>query len=348
MLTDRFVRNAKPGTYADEGGLYLRVLAASKSFVWRRRVDGKDKWDTIGHYPAMGLAEAREALAKRKSGHLSITLQAAFDDYYEHLKGEYVDPVQTERMFEKDILAGSRDTALEDITKAEWVQKIKAVVKRGSPVMSNRLLTQTKRFLGYCKDQGWIDTNPLDDVRRANIGGKETAKDRNLDLDEIASFWDVLLSTRNRMTDGTRWALAGCLLVGLRATEVLTIDDTGRTFTKMQRWHQVPMTRLVKLWLGKRPAALPKDHRVLSHALRRLGKDFTPHDLRRSFASRLADVGVPPHVIEKMLDHTMMGVMAVYNRAEYLPERFAAQKTWDRELLKKIRGRSPGKVTEKS
>ena len=85
----------------------------------------------------------------------------------------------------------------------------------------------------------------------------------------------------------------------------------------------------------------PRDHRVLSHALRRLEQQFTPHDLRRTFASRLSDLGVMPHVIEKMLNHKMEGVMAVYNRAEYWSERVEAQKVWDRklrELRKKGRG----------
>ncbi len=48
---------------------------------------------------------------------------------------------------------------------------------------------------------------------------------------------------------------------------------------------------------------------------------YTPHDLRRTMATRLSDLGVMPHVIEKMLNHQMEGVMAVYNRAEYLEER---------------------------
>jgi len=46
----------------------------------------------------------------------------------------------------------------------------------------------------------------------------------------------------------------------------------------------------------------------------------------------MADLGVAPHVIEKLLSHQMQGVMAVYNRAEYWPERLAAQALWDAKL----------------
>lgn len=55
---------------------------------------------------------------------------------------------------------------------------------------------------------------------------------------------------------------------------------------------------------------------------------FTPHDLRRTGATRLADLGVAPYVIEKILNHAMEGVLAVYNKAEYLEERRAALEMW--------------------
>jgi integrase len=59
---------------------------------------------------------------------------------------------------------------------------------------------------------------------------------------------------------------------------------------------------------------------------------FTPHDLRRSMATQLAERGVQPHIIEKMLNHRMEGVWAVYNRYEYLPERQAAWRMWGATL----------------
>lgn len=55
---------------------------------------------------------------------------------------------------------------------------------------------------------------------------------------------------------------------------------------------------------------------------------FTPHDLRRTVMTRLGDLGVLPHVVEKIANHTMEGVMAVYNRQEYLPERKEAMDRW--------------------
>ena len=55
---------------------------------------------------------------------------------------------------------------------------------------------------------------------------------------------------------------------------------------------------------------------------------FSTHDLRRTVATRLADIGIQPHVIERILNHTVAGVAGVYNRSEYLPERKVALKQW--------------------
>jgi integrase len=67
--------------------------------------------------------------------------------------------------------------------------------------------------------------------------------------------------------------------------------------------------------------------------------DWTLHDLRRTFATRLAELGVAPHVIERLLNHvtgTVSGVAAVYNRASYIAEMRAAIELWERYLEEKI------------
>jgi integrase len=67
--------------------------------------------------------------------------------------------------------------------------------------------------------------------------------------------------------------------------------------------------------------------------------DWTLHDLRRTFATRLAELGVAPHVIERLLNHvtgTVSGVAAVYNRASYMSEMRAAIELWERYLQKKV------------
>lgn len=344
MLTDRFIRNAKPGLYADEGGLYLQVYASgNKAFLLRTRVGGTQKKEVLGHYPKMGLAEAREKLERLRRGGDRLTVKEAWDDYYAHLAKEYDEPEQTKRMIEKDILPGIEDTMLDTIDKAKWMDHINRPKKRGSPKMSNRLLTQTKKFLDYAEDQGWVTANPLTRVRAKNVGGKEVPKDRNLSWDEIVDFYKLLMSDTHRTSAGTRVALHLCLLTGLRASEVLGLKITGEPFMtgicKKTRagtlTYKVPLTpeiRAAMKLFDKHPR--PGDHRVLSQALRDLGQTFTPHSLRHTLSTRFGDLKIPPHVGEKVLNHVMQGSMAVYNHAEYWEERVSAMRVWGAKLRK--------------
>ena len=59
-------------------------------------------------------------------------------------------------------------------------------------------------------------------------------------------------------------------------------------------------------------------------------KPWTLHDLRRTGATRMADSGVQPHIIEAVLNHVSGhkgGVAGIYNRAAYEPEKRAALDT---------------------
>ncbi|MDR2838359.1 MAG: integrase arm-type DNA-binding domain-containing protein, partial [Azonexus sp.] len=70
-LTDTVIRNAKPAAKAarlfDGGGLYLEI-APSGGRLWRfkYRFDGKEKRLSIGVYPAVSLAQAREEREKAR------------------------------------------------------------------------------------------------------------------------------------------------------------------------------------------------------------------------------------------------------------------------------------------
>ena len=59
---------------------------------------------------------------------------------------------------------------------------------------------------------------------------------------------------------------------------------------------------------------------------------WTPHDLRRTCATKLAELSTAPHVVEKILNHTLEGVMAVYNRFDYMPERTVALDVWSERI----------------
>jgi integrase len=69
---------------------------------------------------------------------------------------------------------------------------------------------------------------------------------------------------------------------------------------------------------------------------------WTPHDLRRTAATRMAELGVQPHVIEAVLNHVSghkAGVAGIYNRATYDKEKRLALNLWATHLLSVIEGR---------
>lgn len=62
---------------------------------------------------------------------------------------------------------------------------------------------------------------------------------------------------------------------------------------------------------------------------------WTLHDLRRTVATRMAELGVAPHVIERILNHvtgSMSAISLVYNRAKYLEEMREAVTLWENKL----------------
>lgn len=55
------------------------------------------------------------------------------------------------------------------------------------------------------------------------------------------------------------------------------------------------------------------------------------HDLRRTAATGMAELGIAPHIVEAVLNHVSGargGVAGIYNRAAYADEKRAALERW--------------------
>jgi integrase len=75
----------------------------------------------------------------------------------------------------------------------------------------------------------------------------------------------------------------------------------------------------------------PIGQSTLNRALDRVQRDmahFTVHDLRRTGATRLSEMGYQPDWIEKALNHKLRGVRGIYNRAEYAAQRRDMLQDW--------------------
>lgn len=77
----------------------------------------------------------------------------------------------------------------------------------------------------------------------------------------------------------------------------------------------------------------------------KLGIDqFTPHDLRRTAATFMAQMGYMDEVIDAVLNHTKQGVIRVYNLHKYDIEKQKALEAWTRKLTGIVTGKDSGKV----
>jgi integrase len=68
--------------------------------------------------------------------------------------------------------------------------------------------------------------------------------------------------------------------------------------------------------------------------------DWILHDLRRTAATGMAGLSIPPHVVDKILNHvsgTIRGVAAVYNRHAYFEERKSALEAWGQHVKNLVR-----------
>jgi integrase len=82
---------------------------------------------------------------------------------------------------------------------------------------------------------------------------------------------------------------------------------------------------------GKRPMAV---HQLIERVRCDAGLlDVRLHDLRRTLRTGLAELGVTFEVAERVLNHAVPGLQAVYNRHNYLAEKRTALAMWATHVL---------------
>ena len=331
-LSDRKIRDLKPGAVdkwvSDGAGLNIRVRPnGTKTWVIRRKRSGKTTTETIGEFPAMSCADARDAFARRSfSPNLNkLTFGEMLDEWYGKRIEHRYRVTKNVQVYIGRAKAEFGTVALARLTQPQLVRWLQRYAET-APVAANRCSTTLKLALDYAVECGYLDRNPLQAVTKRVIGGEEKTRDRHLTDDEIRRLW--------------AWdhkLLRFLLLTGLRISEAQQGYQEGAVFrvdrTKNGDPHWVSLPALAAAQVGQfntSPTAVQSWLR--RHCARDHVEPFTPHDLRRTFATRLGGLGIPPHIIEKCLNHRMQGVMGIYNRAAYEPERIAAALAWADEL----------------
>lgn len=344
MLTETKIRKLpdpdKPVLIPDARGLYLRLApTGTRSWQFRTRVGGAWRVVTLGKWPTMTLAAAREkaaSLGNREDIPQAMTFGQLLDRWFEAA----VEPKYTRngaRAASIYVAHGKSKLGSVQLT-ALSTQRLVATLDayaETSPVASNRCLSHWRLCFDFAVQKGFIENNPLARVRPKLIGGTERPRERVLTDNEIRAL----------MRDGLPF-LKFLLLTGLRISEALNgyrdgdkwrIDVTknGKPF-----WVHLPplaLEQLAEPWPWQNMGEYQEWLRVYC-ATEVEGESFTPHDLRRTFATRMAGLpDMPPWVPERCLNHSLPGIMAVYNRHEYEPERVAAAEAWANELAKIVR-----------
>ncbi|WP_362910820.1 tyrosine-type recombinase/integrase [Alcaligenes faecalis] len=101
----------------------------------------------------------------------------------------------------------------------------------------------------------------------------------------------------------------------------------NRRASKMPHMGSDTLNRAISKLFGREPGRAVQPENKMGDL-----EHFTVHDLRRTCRSLLASLGVPGHVAERCLNHTLKGVEGIYNRHDYFNERREALELLARKL----------------
>src|SRR5690606_36299991 len=150
-----------------------------KSWIFFYHADGKKRRMTLGKYPALGLADARQlhrsALATKASGKDPALLQqlertqARTAQTVAELVTEYYDKwakprkrswAEDERILNKDVLPLWRQRKAKDITRKDVLALLDAIHKRGAPIAANRTLAVVRRMFNFALERDIVENSP--------------------------------------------------------------------------------------------------------------------------------------------------------------------------------------------
>ena len=195
-LTDTAVKKAKPGLkpvkLTDGKGLYLLVNpVGSKLWRWKYRVLSKEKVMSLGAYPDVSLAQARDGLdkarkllasgddpmAKRKAA--KVASRTAAENSFEtvaRMWWAHWKPARSEqhagqvmRRFEANVFPhiGARPVA--EVQAPELVAMLKAIEARGVNDLAKRALQTSGQVFRYAIAHGLAKRNPATDIKPSDV-----------------------------------------------------------------------------------------------------------------------------------------------------------------------------------
>jgi integrase len=251
---------------------------------------------------------------------------------------------------------------LVEINRRSISELLGDIQKNSGPIARNRTRTSISAMYKWLDAEGLIaeGTNPAAGTATADEG---PSRDRVLTQAELAEVWAAL--GKDHVSDIVRLLI----LTGQRRDEITKLCWSEIDFdkalitlppmrTKNKRTHELPLApqalTILQRWATNAAGSTNKgngkandklvfdrvgwdlrkkklDKAILANRGGKQMRHWTIHDLRRTCATGLAELGILPHVIECILNHLSgfrSGVAAIYNRNRYLPEMRAALCKW--------------------
>lgn len=367
MLTDTKIASIKPPASGQEEhpdhkvtGLRLRVGAGGKkTWTLRKRVGAKTINRKLGTYPAMKLAQARNA-AEAMIGALERDGSTeGIDRTFKHVAEHWLENKakkknkrwqDQERQLELHVYPAWGDQKVSAISRTDVRALLEGLEGK---VLPNRILALVRTIFRWAASQDWIESSPAYAIEAPN---PESARDRWLKPDEFGKVWNsakllgypngpfvqllMLTGQRRGEVSDMRWKD-----VNLDAREWIIPD------TKSNRPQLVPLSPAAVSILEKLPvmgeyvftltgaspiSGFAKAKSRLDRYLKSKGDDIGNwrfHDLRRTAATHMVRLGIPELVVSRVLNHAVQGVRDKhYNLYSYADEKRAALEAWAAEV----------------
>jgi integrase len=314
----------------------------------------------LGQDPASDKAEGRKRASE--------TFEAVSARFLAFQKGEL--RPGSYRQVERHIvglakpLNGLQFAAMDRRTVASLIADIK---EASGAVTANRTASTLSYLYAWAMGQGFAEANPLIAISKFS----EQPRERVLDNGELAAIWNA-----TKDYDHYNSIVRLLVLTGQRADEIASLrwsevsDDVialPSNRTKNKRQHSIPLSQPALDVLNAQTRRVNDDGTLRelvfgvgqrgfsgwSRCKERLderiaqgnGKPLPAwrlHDIRRSVATGMADLGVQPRIIEAVLNHisgSKAGVAGIYNRSTYEPEKRRALELWANHLMALGEGR---------
>jgi integrase len=244
--------------------------------------------------------------------------------------------------------------ALIDETRRSGAPGLKRRSDGETESRARAMLSCLSRMFRWLVSKRRVSRNPCMGIERPKV---PEARDRVLADAEIVKFWSAAGAEREEVSALLRLLLlTGCRLNEVAGMTRAELSDDGATWnipgarTKNRRPHVVPLAPLAREIIAGVPGeggavfatnswSRIKDRLDTTMAI----PPWRLHDLRRTAATGMAEIGIAPHIVEAALNHisgAKAGVAGTYNRATSLPERKAALERWADHIAGLTSGRS--------